>query len=64
MNQNLSADEDKVFSLLKGRMLSSSAISEGTGFGKSKTVTILNKLVKDGYIRVYGNGRGTKYSAE
>lgn len=64
MNQNLSVDEDKVFSLLRGRMLSSSAISEGTGFGKSKTVTILNKLVKDGYIRVYGNGRGTKYSAE
>lgn len=64
LNNNLSRDENKVFSALKGRLLSSSVISEETGFGKSKTVTILNKLVKGGYIQVHGNGRGTKYSAE
>ena len=63
-NNNLTEDEDKIYSVLKGKLLSSSTISEGTGFGKSKTVTILNKLVKEGYIRVHGSGRGTKYSAE
>ena len=64
INTNLTSDEDKVYSILKGRLLSSSAISEKSGFGKSKTVSILNKLVKDGFIRIHGTGRGTKYSAE
>ena len=64
MNNNLTSDEDKVYSILKGRLLSSSAISERSGFGKSKTVSILNKLVKDGFIRIHGTGRGTRYSAE
>ena len=64
MDNNLSEDEDRIYSLLKGKLLSSSTISAGTGFGKSKTVTILNKLVKEGYIQIHGTGRGTKYSAE
>ena len=58
---DLLPDEQKVYLLLKNRELPSSAIVEATGFGKSKTVTILNKLVKDGYISVSGTGRGTKY---
>ena len=41
----------------------SSMIAEATGFGKSKTVGILNKLVKAGYVQVSGTGRGTKYTA-
>ena len=49
MSNHLTEDEDKIFRILKGRLLSSSTISEGTGFGKSKTVAILNKLVKEGY---------------
>ena len=60
---NLPDDENMVFSLLKGKLLSSSVIAEETGFGKTKTVFILNKLVKAGYVRVSGNGRGTKYTA-
>jgi ATP-dependent DNA helicase RecG len=60
----LTADENAVFDLLRGRLLPSSAISRETGFGKSKTVSLLNKMVKDGYIRVLGNGRGTKYTAD
>ena len=63
-NNDLSADENKVFSLLKGKLLSSSAVADATGFGKSKTVLILNKLVNAGYIRILGNGRGTKYTAD
>ena len=63
-NNDLNADENTVYNLLKGKLLPSSVITEQTGFGKSKTVSILKNLVKNGYIRVYGNGRGTKYSAE
>ena len=58
---DLLPDEQKIYALLKNREMASSAIVEATGFGKSKTVTILNKLVKEGYIMVTGTGRGTKY---
>ena len=64
MDHDLKPDEDSVYTLLKGKLLPSSVITEKTGFGKSKTVAILNKLAKMGYIRVHGTGRGTKYSAE
>lgn len=63
-SSELTADENKVFSLLRGKLLSSSVITEATGFGKSKTVIILNKLVKAGYVRVLGSGRGTKYTSD
>ncbi len=60
---NLSSDENKVYSLVKGKNLSSSEIVSAVNFGKSKTISILQKLVKGGYIKVFGNGRGTKYTA-
>lgn len=60
----LSIDEDKIYSLIKGRVISSSAIIETTGFGKTKVVQILNHLNSEGYIRKIGNGRGTKYAAD
>ena len=63
-NNALTDDENKIFSLLKGKMLSSSMITEATGFGKSKTILILNELAKAGYVRILGNGRGTKYTAD
>ena len=62
-NNDLTPDEDKIYGLLKGRMMASSEIAEAVGFGKSKTVAILKKLVENGYIRVDGNGRGTRYTA-
>ena len=58
---HLLPDEQKIYALLKNREMASSAIVEATGFGKSKTVAILNKLAKEGYIMVIGTGRGTKY---
>ena len=61
---DLSPDEQKVYQLLKNREMASSAIVEATGFGKSKAVAILNRLVQNGYIMVVGTGRGTKYKAE
>ena len=60
---DLSPDEQKVYQLLKNMEMHSSAVVEATGFGKSKAVTILNRLVQNGYITVVGTGRGTKYKA-
>lgn len=59
---NLSEDYTKVYEMLKKQSLASSAIISSTGFGKNKTVMILNELVEKGYIKKTGNGRGTKYS--
>lgn len=61
---DLTPDEDKVFSLMTGKQLSSSQIVKETGFGKSKVVSILNRLSDSGYIRIIGNGRGTRYTAD
>ena len=58
---NLTEDENRVYSLLKGRQLSSSDIVEGTGFGKTKAVSILNNLVAEGYVETSGNGRSLMY---
>lgn len=59
---DLSEDHNKVYRLLRNQNLASSAIIKATGFGKNKTVMILNELVEKGYIKKNGNGRGTKYS--
>ena len=61
---NLTADEDKVYRLLTGKKLSSSQIVKETGFGKSKVVYMLNRLIDNGYVRIIGNGRGTKYTTD
>lgn len=59
---DLSEDYNKVYELLKNQNQASSTIVKATGFGKNKTVMILNDLVEKGYIKKTGNGRGTKYS--
>ena len=61
---SLSGDESIIYELLKGRIVSISEITEGSGFGRTKTKSILSKLILKGYIYTIGNGRGTKYSAE
>lgn len=61
---NLTVDEEKIYNIIKGRTVSSSVLSETTGFGKTKVVQILNKLETNGYIRKIGTGRGTKYIAD
>ena len=63
LKNGLSQDENKVFGLLKGKLASSSALAAAAGFGKSKTVSILKRLVRDGYVQTVGMGRGTKYTA-
>lgn len=58
----LKDDELRIYNALKNKqILSSSEITGITGFGKNKTIEILKKLVEQGYIKVTGSGRGTKY---
>ncbi len=60
---SLTEDESTVFKLLAGRSEPSSAITQKTGFGKTRVLEILKKLTAEGYIRSEGRGRGTRYSA-
>ncbi|MDD5603563.1 MAG: ATP-binding protein [Eubacteriales bacterium] len=62
--KDLMQDENQIYFILKGKRLSSSAIVEATGFGKTKVVSILNKLVAEGYVYTAGNGRGRVYFVE
>lgn len=58
---NLPADHKKLYELLRHQSLPSSSLVRETGFGKNKTVGILNDLVEKGYVKKTGNGRGTRY---
>lgn len=59
---NVTADEEKVVRTLEnGAMLSSSEIAKVSGFNKAKTLRVLDSLKEKGYVKVNGNGRGTKY---
>lgn len=60
---NVSEAEEKIIKALeKGLQLSSSEIAKASGYTKSKTLRTLEELKEKGYIKVLGNGRGTKYS--
>lgn len=59
---NLSSDCRLVYDLLKNHIMTSSDVIKNTGFGKNKTVSILNRLIEKGYIKKTGNGRSTKYT--
>ena len=60
----LTADENRIYLLIKRKALPSSSLVEETGFGKTKVVSILRRLMDKGYVQSVGNGRGTKYTAE
>ncbi|MDD6441663.1 MAG: winged helix-turn-helix transcriptional regulator [bacterium] len=56
-------DESKIISALEnGEQLSSNEIAKVTGYTKSKTLRLIERLKEKDYIKVIGNGRGTKYS--
>jgi len=44
--------------------LPSRKLVEYTGFGKTKVLQIVNKLVKSGFLRKQGIGRGTTYTVK
>lgn len=60
--KRLTEDENIVFKLLGGRLMSSSEIVSESGFGKSKVLAILKRLESKGFVRTIGNGRGLKYT--
>ena len=58
----LRADEKLVYQALSGKKkMSSTEIAEVTGFGKTKVVSLLKSLSEQGYVKIEGSGRGTKY---
>lgn len=58
----LTSDEKVIFDLLAGgRMLASSEMVSVSGFGKNKVIRLLNDLIDKKYIKVEGQGRGTRY---
>ncbi len=59
----LKEDESVVYRAIVGKEVSSSRICEITGFGKSKVLAIIKRLIDLGYVKSVGNGRGTKYSS-
>ena len=60
---NVTENEDKVVRVLEnGIQLSSSEIAKALGFTKTKTLRLIDALKEKGYVKVTGNGRGTKYS--
>lgn len=60
--ESLSQDEEIVFNVIKnGSAFSRAEISEMSGFGKSKTIRLLNRLIDKGYVEKIGTGRSSKY---
>ena len=58
----LTKDERIIIDILeKGAILSSSEILKMTEFKKDKLNRLLKKLIQKNYIKIIGNGRGTKY---
>ena len=59
---NLSEDEALIVKLLKNSTMTSMQLAKETGFGRTKTIELLNKLKDKGLIKVNGRGRSTHYS--
>ena len=60
----LTIDEKKIYNILQFKALSSGKLVENTGFGKTKVLQIVNKLVRSGFLRKQGSGRSTTYTVE
>ena len=58
----ISSDAAAIIRAITGKRMAISEIAAATGFGKTKAQKLLKSLVADGYARVEGNGRGTRYA--
>jgi ATP-dependent DNA helicase RecG len=64
LKTSLSADERLIYQILSGnKKMSSTEIAEVTRFGKTKVVSLMKSLTEQGYVKLVGSGRGTKYMA-
>lgn len=62
-NYNVTSDEAKIIEVLEcGNILSSSEIAKLSGYSKAKTLRLIENLKSRDYVKVVGNGRGTKYT--
>lgn len=59
---NLSEDEALIVKLLKNSTMTSMQLAKETGFGRTKTIELLNKLKDKGLVKIEGRGRSTHYS--
>lgn len=60
---NVSVDEEQIINYLSNCIhASSSDIAKSCGYTKDKTLRLLKLLQSKGYVKVYGNGKATKYS--
>ena len=58
----LSEEEKIVYQLLTdNKLLTRKEVEDKSGFGKAKTIRILNKLIDKSSIEIIGQGRSTKY---
>lgn len=57
----LSTDEATVYAAVKAGHKTTSRIASETGFSRTKTLKLINNLVKTGYLNKFGKGRGTEY---
>ncbi|WP_225209132.1 helix-turn-helix domain-containing protein [Lactobacillus delbrueckii] len=58
---NLSEDEGRIYQAVQSGNETTRKINEAVGFGITKSLRLINSLVKKGYIIKVGEGRGTKY---
>lgn len=58
---DLTKDENKIYSILIDKSLSMNEIVKSSGFGRTKALNLINKLIDKGYILRIGQGRGTRY---
>ena len=60
---DISEDEKRIMDILKySNYMSSSQLAATSKISKTKVVALCNSLVKKGFIKKSGTGRGTKYS--
>lgn len=60
-NISLAYDEDAIYKKISNRKKSSSEILIDSPFGKTKTISILNRLVEKGLVKTIGEGKAKKY---
>ncbi len=59
---SMTEDEISLYRLMSnGKQITSSEAAKGLACGKSKATALLNKLAKEGYVKISGSGRSTKY---
>ncbi|MCH3904986.1 MAG: putative DNA binding domain-containing protein [Lactobacillus sp.] len=57
----LSSDQNRIYNLLQSGHTQTSQLVDQSGFSRTKTLALLNKLIALGYVEKTGQGRATKY---